>query len=155
MDILVNKKYIKKLFIYLFISCIILAGCNVDEKVNTKEVKEFKKSILNINNTKKVEVLFNRPNLYINVISDETVNDDFINDILQETKSFITIDNIEKIKQELKWKIEISNVHVKIYEKNKNKLIQNSYLRYFKTSNASDKSEDNLELYQVWHKWEF
>lgn len=73
--------------------------------------------------------------------------------ILKEIEKFATIDNINEIAQSVKWGLEISNIYLDMNTDKDKKTIEHAYYaRYFKTSDASDHSETNIEGYRIWYE---
>ncbi|MFK0522160.1 hypothetical protein ACINKY_08085 [Paenibacillus illinoisensis] len=73
--------------------------------------------------------------------------------ILTELDEFSTVDNINEIARSVKWGLEISNIYLDINtDQNKETIEHAYYARYFKTSDASDHSDTNIEGYETWYK---
>lgn len=85
-------------------------------------------------------------------MSDEPSKEE-LESFLMELDEFSTVDNINEIACSVKWGLEISNIHLDINLDNNKKTIEHAYYaRYFKTSDASDHSETNIEGYETWYE---
>jgi hypothetical protein len=130
-------------------------GCSVTHSVSTSSTvslsKELKKEIPSI---KYIKYTFTRPDLTINIKMNDTPTDESINSILDKVKPFSTIENINEIAKSVKWKSEISNINLILYSQSEKKPAIKFFASYFKTFDASNTSEENIDGYKTWTKHE-
>lgn len=81
-------------------------------------------------------------------------NEESINSILANVKQFSTIENITEIAKSVKWKSEIYEINLIIYSPSEEKPPIKYTASYFKTFDASNTSEENIDGYKTWTKYE-
>lgn len=130
-----------------------LSGCSTKVNVKTERVKEYKQDIQELSDDiKKVNVYFLRPNLFCQIITSEEPSDGLMQAILLQTKEFVTVENMSEVSNNVKWKSEISTVHLSIRTDDNEESEHKYFARYFKTFDASNKSDENVEAYQFWYE---
>lgn len=144
------NKLISIFFCFLLFS----TGCSTTRSVNTDSIKKFTKDLKGLSPTiEKVQFTFTRPNLYCRIDMNKELGKEELESILTEIKEFSTIDNINEIASSVKWGLEISNIYLDINSDKDHKTIEHAYYaKYFKTSDASDYSETNIESYKIWYE---
>lgn len=154
MQMCYNSRLLKIVFVLASIILICL-GCSTRMDVNTESTQEYKKEVLKISEViEKVDIHFFRPNLFCQVTLSEEPNDKIITEILLKTKEYVTLENMNEISKSIKWNLEISRVHLTINTDNDKGIVHEYFAQYFKTSDASNKSEENIDAYQKWYKKE-
>ncbi|MBU5444727.1 hypothetical protein [Paenibacillus sp. MSJ-34] len=98
--------------------------------------------------------MFQRPDLYCQIKISEEPSDELIDAILSRTKEFATVENMNEIANKIKWNLEISAVHLTINTDDDEEIEHEYYAKYFKTFDASNKSEENIEAYKIWYEVE-
>jgi hypothetical protein len=131
-------------------------GCSVTHSVNTSSTvslsNELKKEIPAIKN---VKYTFTRPALTIKIMMrEDTPTEEVVNSILTKVKQFSTIENINEIAKSVKWKSEIYDINLIIYSQSEKKPPIKYSASYFKTFDASNTSEENIDGYKTWSKYE-
>ncbi|MDD9268576.1 hypothetical protein ACFPES_16170 [Paenibacillus sp. GCM10023248] len=142
-----------KMIILLIV--LINLGCSVTHSVSTSSTvslsKQLKKEIPTIKN---IKYTFTRPNLTINIEMRDVPTEESVNSILGNIKEFSTIENINEIAKSVKWKSEIYNINLIIHSPSEKKPPLKYSASYFKTFDASDTSEKNIDGYKTWTKYE-
>jgi hypothetical protein len=99
-----------------------------------------------------IKYTFTRPDLTINIRMNDTPTEESVNSILDKVKQFSTIENINEIAKSVIWKSEISHINLIIYNQSEKKPTIKYIASYFKTSDASNTSEENIDGYKTWIK---
>lgn len=121
--------------------------------VNTGTVKEYIQNIQELSESiNKVKVIFQRPDLFCQINISKEPSDEVIKAILLRTKEFITVENMNVISKEVNWNLEISTVHLTIKTDDGEGIEHEYYAKYFKTFDASNKSDENIEAYKKWYE---
>nr|WP_145160622.1 hypothetical protein [Paenibacillus terrae] len=144
------NKWIAILICFLLFS----AGCSTTHSVNTDSTRELTKDFKDLSpSIEKVQFTFTRPNLFCRIDMRKEPSKKELESILKEIEQFATIDNINEIARSVKWGLEISNIYLDIDTDKDKKTIEHAYYaRYFKTSDASDHSETNIEGFRTWYE---
>ncbi|OZB96133.1 hypothetical protein [Paenibacillus sp. XY044] len=144
------NKWIAILICFLLFS----AGCSTTHSVDTDSTKELTKDLKDLfPSIERVQFTFTRPNLFCRIDMSKKPSKEELESIRKEIEKFSTIDNLNKIARSVKWGLEISNIYLDINTDKDKKTIEHAYYaRYFKTSDASDHSETNIEGYRIWYK---
>ncbi|ACT00314.1 hypothetical protein [Paenibacillus sp. JDR-2] len=129
-------------------------GCSVTHSVSTSSTvslsKELKKELPAIRN---IKYTFTRPDLTINIKMKDTPTEESVNAILAKVKQFsTTIENINEIAKTVNWNSEIYNINLLIYSQSEPPIKYSA--SYFKTFDASNTSEENIDGYKTWTKYE-
>ncbi|WP_248927581.1 hypothetical protein [Paenibacillus hamazuiensis] len=145
------KKILPKL-VMVFMTVTIIIGCSVTHSVNTKSTQELAKDLKGISGSvENVKFTFTRPNLLITVDVTENPGNDAVESILSKVKTFATVDSMNEIARSVKWKLEISEIRLVINGGKGDQAGRRVYFaRYFKTYDASDNSEENIDGYKTW-----
>ena len=133
---------------------LLITGCSTTHKINTDSTKELTKELKELSPLiERVQFTFTRPNLYYRIDMSKEPSKEELEAILTEIKRFTSVDNMNEIARSVKWGLEISKIYLDINTDEDKKTIEHAYYaRYFKTSNASDYSETNIEGYKIWYK---
>lgn len=144
----------RKLIAILLCLLLFSAGCSKTHSVNTASTKELTKELKVLSpSIERVQFIFTRPNLYCRIDMSKEPSKEELESILTGVKEFTTIDNINEIARSLKWGLEISHIYLDINTDEDRKTIEHAYYaRYFKTFDASDYSESNIEGYKIWRE---
>lgn len=144
----------KKLKIVLLSLILLLAGCSTTHRVHTDSTKELVKDLKERSpSIEKVRITFTRPDLSYVIDMSQEPSQEELESILAEIEKFSTVERINEIARGVNWNSEISTVHLRINTDGNKETDEHSYYaRYFKTSNASDYSEENIEAYRIWHE---
>ncbi|NEW08997.1 hypothetical protein GK047_23675 [Paenibacillus sp. SYP-B3998] len=145
------KKIAFRLFIFLII-CTMTIGCSVSHTVSTKPTKSLAEDLKQISKSiRNVKFTFTRPDLFIDIKLTEVPSKEILDSILSNVKAFATVDNMNEVAQSVKWDLEVSEIHLAVNGDKDHQTIKHAYFaRYFKTSDASDKSKENIDGYQTW-----
>lgn len=81
-------------------------------------------------------------------------SEESLNSILANVKQFSTIENINEIAKSVKWKSEIYDINLIIYSHSEEKPLIKYSASYFRTFDASNTSEENIDGYKTWTKYE-
>lgn len=129
-------------------------GCSTTHNINTDTTKELTKSLKELSpSIERVQFTFTRPNLSCRIDMRNEPSKEELESILMEMDEFSTVDNINEIARSVKWGLEISNIYLDINTDQNKKTIEHAYYaRYFKTSDASDHSDTNIEGYGTWYE---
>ena len=151
------KKYIKTCGIGTIIALILLLtiGCSVTHAVKTSSTRslttELKEEVPAI---KQVAYTFTRPNLTITINLKDNLSEEAEASVVDKVKQFSTDEtNISEIAESVNWNSEISNIYLIIEHASEASSLRYS-ARYFKTYDASNTSEENIDGYQTWSKFE-
>ncbi|GIP53318.1 hypothetical protein J42TS3_23530 [Paenibacillus vini] len=133
---------------------LLLAGCSTTHSIDTSSTRTLKKDLKDLSpSIKRVQFTFTRPNLFCRIDMRNEPSTEELESILAEFKEFSTMDNMNEIARSVKWGLEISEIHVDINTDQDKKTIEHAYYaRYFKTFDASDHSEANIEGYRIWYE---
>lgn len=144
----------KKLIAILICFLLLLAGCSTTHRIDTDSTKELTKNLKDLSpSIGRVQFTFTRPNLFCRIDMSKEPSKEELESILTEIEKFSTIDNMNEIARSVKWGLEISNIYLDINTDEDKKTIEHVYYaRYFKTFDASDHSETNIEGYKVWYE---
>lgn len=142
-------------WIPLFISVLLLltTGCSTTHKIDTDLTKDLTRDLKQLSPLiEKVQFTFTRPDLTYRIDMSNEPSKEELESILTVIKEFTTVDNMKEMARSVKWGLEISNVYLDVNTDTNKETIEHSYhARYFKTSNASDHSETNIEGYSIWY----
>jgi len=127
-----------------------LTACEVKKNVPTSFFKEYKSDIMQHSNVKNVKLSFKRPAVMIEVYVTKVIDETEINKILELTKSYVTVENMNNIAKRVKWDREISRVYLRIINNADKSLLIYYGTNYFKTNDASDYTPDNIDEYKTW-----
>ncbi|MEC0229993.1 hypothetical protein [Paenibacillus alba] len=143
-----------RLLVFLLVTMTI--GCSVTHTVHTKSTQSLTKELKQISKTiENVKFTFTRPDLFIEINLKEVPSNEILDSILLQVKAFATIDNMNEIAKSVKWGLEVSEIHLIVNSDKGDQSEKHAYFaRYFKTSDASDKSQENMDAYQTWFKEE-
>ncbi|MBE9917100.1 hypothetical protein G8C92_24065 [Paenibacillus donghaensis] len=143
-----------KLIAILICFLLFLVGCSTTHSIDTDSTKELTKDLKDLSpSIERVQFTFTRPNLFCRIDMSKEPSKEELESILTEIEKFSTIDNINEIARSVKWGLEISNIYLDINTDKDKKTIEHAYYaRYFKTFDASDHSETNIEGYRIWHE---
>lgn len=142
----------RKYFISLLLisGLIIFTGCSINKNVKTDETEEFTKSILESNEkVKELNFYFRRPSLHSDLIHDGDLDEEEFEDLIDEFKTLIDIEFMEKIGEKY-WKgIRPSgfNIYIHIDEINDYDYLLESHYRKYR--NQPD-GPDNIDGYQTY-----
>lgn len=130
----------------------ILIGCSVTHSVNTQSTKQLTKELKETTDSiRNVTFAFTRPNLFLDIALKEKPSKEMLDSMMAKVKAFATVDNMNEIAQSVNWHLEVSEIHLTIHADRDHQRIVHTYLaRYFKTSDASDTSQENIDAYQTW-----
>lgn len=139
----------------LLVWTFVAAGCSVQKTVRGEPAKSYRDRVKALSATVlKTDVTFTRPSLSIDITLSGEPDDDLSERILQETRSFVTVENMERLAENIGWGLEISKVRLSIRQKGNQAGERRYHARYFRTSDASDTSEANIEGYRIWYPHE-
>lgn len=143
------KKWIAILIGFLLLFS---TGCSTTHRVASDSTKQLTQDLEDLSpSIESVHFTFTRPNLLCRIEMNKEPDKEELESILAEIEKFATIDNINEIARSVKWGLEISTIYLHINTDNDKKTIEHSYYaRYFKTFDASDHSEENIEGYKIW-----
>lgn len=138
----------------LMLAAIAASGCSVTRKVNADAAVSWRKELLELSDiVKNVSITFTRPNLTCLITMTEEPPPELIDAILASARTFATVDHMNDIAKSLKWGLDISEIRLTIDSDRDAKTIEHAYYaRYFKTFDASDHSEANIEAYSIWYE---
>jgi hypothetical protein len=140
----------KILAVFFMLIIVFFIGCSITENVNTKSVKELKKDINAYSDSvQNIKVTFTRPGLDIYITMRETPGEEELNNIVQKIKDFTNEANMKEIAEKVGWHQYISDISLTIYAKN---LPMHYSTRYFKSSDTTDLSIENIDAYKTWHE---
>lgn len=143
-----------KLIVILICFLLLLAGCSTTHRINTDSTKELTKDLKDLSpSIGRVQFTFTRPNLFCSIDMSKEPSNEELKSILTEIENFSTIDNMNEIARSVKWGLEIANIYLDINTDEDKATIEHAYYaRYFKTFDASDHSETNIEGYRIWYE---
>ncbi|MGQ8874405.1 hypothetical protein [Paenibacillus sp. TSA_86.1] len=143
-----------KLIVVFIGVVLLLTGCSTTHKIHTDSTKELTKELKKLSpSIEKVQFTFTRPNLTYRVDMSQEPSKKELDSILTEIKKFTTVDNMNEIARSIKWGLEISKIYLNLNTDENTETIEHSYYaRYFKTSDASDYSDMNIEGYNIWYE---
>jgi hypothetical protein len=137
----------------MFLVLFTTIGCSVTHSVNTSATSSLSTEMVDeFPNILSIQYKFTRPDLTIYVETSEAPSEVIMNSILERAKLFATVDHINEVARSVNWKGVISNVNLVIYNVSKNTPAAIYTASYFKTFNASDTSEENIDGYVTWRK---
>ncbi|MCM3132127.1 hypothetical protein M3629_04980 [Paenibacillus polysaccharolyticus] len=133
---------------------LLITGCSTTHKIHTDSTKELTKELKELfPSIEKVDFTFTRPDLSCRIDMSKEPSKEELEAILTVVERFTTVDNMNEIARSVKWGLEISKIYLDMNTDEDTKTIEHAYYaRYFKTSNASDYSETNIEGYKIWYK---
>ncbi|RAV18700.1 hypothetical protein [Paenibacillus contaminans] len=138
----------------LVLAALAASGCSVTHKVTADAAEAWRKELLDSSDiVKNVRITFTRPNLTCHITMTEEPPPELIDSILASARTFATVDHMNEIAKSLKWGLDISEIRLTIDSDRDAKTIEHAYYaRYFKTFDASDNSEANIEAYSIWYE---
>lgn len=144
----------KKLIAVLTGLLLLMMGCSTTHSVNIELTKNLTTDLKTLSpSIENVQFTFRRPNLYCSIDMSKDPDIDELEAILTKMKEFSTVENINEIARSVNWGLEISNIYLDIHVNSDQKTIEYAYYaRYFKTFDASDHSEANIEAYKIWYE---
>ena len=144
----------KKLIAIFICLLLCLAGCSTPQSVNTDATKALTKELQEISQSiTKVRFTFRRPNLYCRIDMSKQPSKEELESIVASMKAFSTVHNMNEIARSVNWGLEISNIYLDINTDKDPKTIEHAYYaKYYKTFDASDHSEANIEAYRIWYE---
>lgn len=143
-----------KLIVILIGILLLITGCSTTHKIRTDSTKELTKELKELfPSIEKVQFTFTRPNLSCRIDMSKEPSKEELEAILTAIEKFTTVDNMNEIARSVNWGLEISKIYLDMNTDKDKKTIEHAYYaRYFKTSNASDYSETNIEGYKIWYE---
>jgi hypothetical protein len=135
-----------------FIILLIVSGCSVTHKVNTKPIKALEKDLRGISETiESVKVTFTRPEVRFRINMSEEPTDEILDTLVTKVKTFSTEANMDLIAKKVNWPDHIWGVNLVINTDEDDQTVEHEYAAaYFKTSN--DQSDENIDAYRTWYK---
>jgi|GEM_PF-4227598 len=138
------------------ISMLLLAftvGCSTSHSVQTASTKALTTALNDeLTSIEHISYSFTRPDLTIHVRLNEALNLYNEEVILYHVKQFASVENLNEIAKSVKWGLEISEIHLNIYEPSIKKPVSQYYTKYFNTYDASNYSIENIDGYNTWFK---
>lgn len=125
----------------------VVSACSRTYTISNSETKAYKREVLSIDHVEKIKVYFRRPGVFIEVKVSEDISQKEIDRVLELTKGYATVSNMNKIAQQVKWNGEISDVYLEFFA---DQLVKRYVTHYFKTYDATDYSPENLDEYKTW-----
>jgi hypothetical protein len=145
----------KWILLYLFM---LITGCSDTHTVNTPSTKSLQNELkITSKSIQNVKFTFTRPELRCTIDMAEEPSQQEMDSIMAKIKAFATIENMNEIRQNVHWNMEISGFHVNLSTDGDRQTIEYAYFaKYFKTSDASNLSTENIDAYRTWYeeKWE-
>ncbi|WP_409346697.1 hypothetical protein [Paenibacillus sp. MBLB4367] len=138
----------------LLVMLMTVCGCSVTHKVDTDAADAWKKELMNLSESvKHVSITFTRPDVTCRITLKEEPSQQLLDSIVASARTFATVDTMKTIAKSLKWGLDISEIHMTIDSDGDPKTIEHAYYaRYFKTFDASDHSDSNIEAYATWYE---
>jgi hypothetical protein len=136
----------------LIIILLIVSGCSVTHRLNTKPIQALEKDLKEVSETiDSVKVTFTRPEVRFRINMSEEPTDEIVDTLVTKVKTFSTEANMDLIAKEVNWPDHIWDVNLVINTDDDDQTVEQEYTAsYFKTSN--DQSNDNIDEYQTWYK---
>ena len=151
-----KSKMSRRLAILVCLLLMAAAGCSPVHNVNTAATREFVKELEAFTPAvENVRFTFQRPDLYCRIDMSREPSEEELEGILARIGEFATVENMNEIARSVRWGLEISNIYLDINTDRDRQTVEHAYYaRYFKTFDASDRSEANIEAYSVWYERE-
>lgn len=129
-----------------------ISGCSIKHNVNTDSVKTFRKDLMEITHTiKSVDITFMRPSVTYKVNMTKEPTQEVLDAVLAKSKSFTTVDNMDKIAAKVRWQQHISRVYLRIDIDDDDAVEYEYSTSYYKTARVED-IEGNIDAYQTWNQ---
>jgi hypothetical protein len=122
----------------------------VTKRIPESYFKEYKSAVLQNSGTKDVKLSFLRPGVTIEVTVTAEVSESEIDQIFELTKSYVTVENMDRIAKHVDWDREIWEVRLRIINNTSKTVLEDWWTEYFKTSYANDYSPENIDGYKTW-----
>ncbi len=90
-----------------------------------------------------------RPSVTCEIKVKESLTNEEINEILNEVKRLITVEFMREIARDVDWNLEISAFYLYI-KPDSGGVTKRYFTKYYKSSNASDPSTENIDGYRTW-----
>ena len=145
----------KPLLICLLMIMVIflLSACSVRHRVSNTASREYSKEVLTIDNIEKVQIYFLRPSVHIDVYISEELNADNEKLLLELTKEYVIVENMEVIARAVGWNDVIWSAVLEIRSVKEDLRLKVYEADYFKTTHADDHPEENIDAYKTWKEW--
>lgn len=140
--------------LFLILGSAMLGGCSVTHSVSTPAVKELRQDLRQLSpSVQRVHVAFTRPNLTIRADTAGLPDPAVLEAMLERVKAFATVEHVNEAARSVKWRLPVSHVHFTVNSDGNAETAEAAYFaRYFRTSDASDDSPDNIEAYRTWYE---
>ncbi|MCY9588918.1 hypothetical protein PC41400_26450 [Paenibacillus chitinolyticus] len=129
-----------------------LSACSVTHSVETDTIRVAAKSMKkNLKGYKGLYCTFTRPDVTCRVDWKGEPDPETHAAVLAAVKAFVTPEHMREIARSVKWNLEISEFHLLLNTDDNKADAEHAYsARYYKTSDASDDSEANIDAYKTW-----
>jgi hypothetical protein len=126
------------------------AACSTGKKIPKRFYQDYKSAVLEESVANDVRLSFIRPGLTIMVNVPTAIGENEMEEILELTKSFVTVDKINEIAEYVNWNWEISYVELVIMNEETGESQRIYEADYFKTNDKTDDSPENIDGYKTW-----
>ncbi|MBV6716989.1 hypothetical protein [Paenibacillus chitinolyticus] len=129
-----------------------LSACSVTHSVETDTIRAAAKSMKkNLKGYKGLYCTFTRPDVTCRVDWKGEPDPETHAAVMAAVKAFVTPGHMREIARSVNWKLEISEFHLLLNTDDNKADAEHAYsARYYKTSDASDDSEANIDAYRTW-----
>lgn len=129
-----------------------LTACSVTHGVKTETIRAAAKSMKkNLKGYKGLHCTFTRPDVTCRVDWKGEPDPAAHAALMKAVKAFVTPEHMREIARSVNWKLEISEFHLRINTDDDKTDAEHAYsARYYKTPDASDDSEANIDAYRTW-----
>jgi hypothetical protein len=137
--------------INIIITILLLCSCTNSYIVDTNPALILKKDLKNISSSViSAEIYFIAPAVDIDVETNGEPPETVKESLLEKVKGFSTLENLDEIALKYGWKGHVWTISLNIYP-NKSRTKYYLYTAdYFKSSDATDTSESNIDAYKNW-----
>ncbi|MFS0840258.1 hypothetical protein [Paenibacillus sp. 1P03SA] len=129
-----------------------LSACSVTHGVKTETIRAAAKSMKkNLKGYKGLYCTFTRPDVTCRIDWKGEPDPDTHAAVINTVKAFVTPEHMREIARSVNWNLEISEFHLRLNTDDNKTDAEHAYsARYYKTSDASDDSEANIDAYRTW-----
>ncbi|WP_166242903.1 hypothetical protein [Paenibacillus turpanensis] len=135
--------------VWIFLVVLLLAGCSVTHSVSTAGTRELTQQLKKQYPVESIQITFMRPSVTCTIRLKDSASKQEVEGIISAVKAFVTVDSMESIAEKVDWDLEISTFYLNVYPAEGGEPMRYA-TNYFKTADASNHSEENLDRYQTW-----
>ena len=128
---------------------LLIAACSNSKNIPTRFFEDYKATVMENSSVTDVSLLYSRPSLQIYVRVPNAIGEEEMAQILELTKSFVTIEKMNEIEGYINQGSTIRDVYLAIMNNEDSTSLRVYETGYYK-GYETDKSSENIDGYKTW-----